>query len=293
MGYGSATHAPLIRSPGLGEYWCGHHVLQSHAKAYNLYQTKYKSTQQGQVGICLYSAYFYPDQNTNWTLADQALNHMLGWFANPIFSSTGNYPQIMIDNIKRNSDNEGRGVSRLPEFTQDEISSLKGSSDFLALNYYTSRIVRPKEAGSITEHEWESDAGIDQLTDDKWTKGKSYFLYSVPDGLHDLLIWIKDKYNNPTVLITENGWSDDGEIEDEGRITYIRDHLSAIARAIKDGSSVKAYTVWSIIDNFEWMAGYTEAFGIYKVDFSSPNRERTPKKSSYYLKDVASSRKIK
>lgn len=291
-GYGSATHAPLINSPGLGEYWCGHHVLQSHAKAYELYQTKYKQQQNGQVGICLYSAYFYPASNTNQTVADQALHHMLGWFANPIFSSSGNYPQIMIDNIKRNSDNEGRAISRLPEFTEAEVASLKGSSDFLALNYYTSRYVRPIETFR-TEHNWESDAGIEQLIDPKWKRGKSSWLYSVPDGLHDLLIFIKDYYNNPIVLITENGWSDDGQTEDEGRITYLRDHLSAVARAIKDGSSVKAYTVWSIIDNFEWMAGYTEAFGIYKVDFSSPNRERTPKKSSYYLRDVASSRKIK
>lgn len=292
-GYGAGMHAPLIHSPGYGDYLCGHHVLQAHAKAYHLYQKDYKSRFNGKVGICFYSAYFYPEnENVNASLADQAVNHMLGWFAHPIFSTTGDYPKIMKDNIQRNSDNEGRPWSRLPEFTTQEIEDLKGSADFMALNYYTSRNVRPKEIYP-DEYNWESDAGIDQVVDPSWKKGKSYFLYSVPDGLHDLLVWIKDKYNNPQVLITENGWSDSGEIEDDDRITYMRDHLKAISRAIKDGCNVKAYTVWSIIDNFEWTAGYTECFGIYKVDYNSPTRDRIPKKSSTYFSDVAKSKKVK
>lgn len=70
--------------------------------------------------------------------------------------------------------------------------------------------------------------------------------------------WIKNEYNNPELYITENGWSDDGESYDVDRINYMRKHLNAILDAIhKDGCNVKAYTVWSIIDNFEWLAGYT------------------------------------
>jgi beta-glucosidase/6-phospho-beta-glucosidase/beta-galactosidase len=292
-GYGSGFHAPLIHQPGLGEYLCGHNVLIAHARAYHLYKEKYKSDFNGQVGICLYSAFFYPHSDSvNASLADQAVNHMLGWFAHPIFSSSGDYPKIMKDNIKRNSDKEGRPWSRLPEFTTQEIESLKGSSDFLALNYYTSRLVHPKEIYPDV-YNWESDAGIIQLVDPSWIKGKSYFLYSVPDGLHDLLVWIKDNYDNPQVLITENGWSDGGEIEDDNRITYLRDHLNAISRAIKNGCNVKAYTMWSLIDNFEWTAGYTECFGIYKIDFASPNKERIAKKSSTYFSEVAKSKKIK
>lgn len=291
LGYGDGTHAPLVNQPGLGEYLCGHHVLQAHAKAYHLYKNTYSAVQKGQVGICLYSAYFYPlNDNVNSSLAQQAVHHMLGWFAHPIFSANGDYPQIMIDNVKRNS--ADRPWSRLPEFTEAEKQSLKGSADFLALNYYTSRYVQPIEQFP-EEHTWESDAGIFQSVDSSWPKAKSSFLYSVPNGLHDLLVFIKDNYNNPTVLITENGWSDSGEVEDDARITYVREHLSAISRAIKNGCNVKAYTVWSIIDNFEWLAGYTECFGIYHVNFTSATKERTPKKSSYYMNNVISSRKFK
>lgn len=34
--------------------------------------------------------------------------------------------------------------------------------------------------------------------------------------------WVRVEYNNPEVLITENGWSDEGELQDDGRINYLR-----------------------------------------------------------------------
>lgn len=59
-------------------------------------------------------------------------------------------------------------------------------------------------------------------------------------------------------MITENGWPDNGELEDDGRIEYYRAHLQQLQGAIlNDGCNVKAFTAWSIIDNFEWECGYT------------------------------------
>lgn len=70
--------------------------------------------------------------------------------------------------------------------------------------------------------------------------------------------WVKDEYKNPEVVITENGWSDRGELNDEGRITYLTGHLQAVLDAnIKDNCNVTGYTYWSVIDNFEWVMGYT------------------------------------
>ncbi len=72
--------------------------------------------------------------------------------------------------------------------------------------------------------------------------------------------WIKNQYSNPEVFITENGWSDNGELQDTGRIEYLRVHLQAVLNAIlRDRCNVVAHTTWSIIDNFEWMQGYTYA----------------------------------
>lgn len=60
------------------------------------------------------------------------------------------------------------------------------------------------------------------------------------------------------MLITENGWSEhDDDFEDVGRTTYLKAHLNAVLDAIDDGCNVTAHTTWSLLDNFEWLEGYT------------------------------------
>lgn len=62
--------------------------------------------------------------------------------------------------------------------------------------------------------------------------------------------------------------------------------------AIQDGCNVQGYTLWSLMDNFEWSAGYSVKFGIYKVDFDDPDRKRTPKASAEWYKNVIAKREI-
>ncbi|WZY91056.1 hypothetical protein YC2023_047791 [Brassica napus] len=65
-------------------------------------------------------------------------------------------------------------------------------------------------------------------------------LHSVPEGLRKVLNYIKDKYNNPTVYIKENGINDydDGRksrgdiLNDTFRIKYHEDHLQQLYKAI-------------------------------------------------------------
>ena len=56
-----------------------------------------------------------------------------------------------------------------------------------------------------------------------------------------------------------------------------------------DGCDVRGYTLWSLMDNFEWGHGYTEKFGLYYVNFSDPLRHRVPKDSVRFYKDVITS----
>lgn len=122
-----------------------------------------------------------------------------------------------------------------------------------------------------------------------WPTSGSDWLKFTPWGARKLLNWIKTRYNNPPVLITENGWSDtNGSLSDSWRIHYYQWYINNVLQAIKlDGCNVKGYTAWSLLDNFEWTSGYTQKFGMNYVNFSDPNRPRMAKDSAmWYAKLV-------
>lgn len=276
-----------MHSSGVGDYLCAHHVLLANAEAYRLYKAKYFAQQRGEVGICLNTGFNYPkDETVDPIYAEIAQEFDLGKFTNPIFSKDGGYPQIMIDQIGNKSKAEGRPWSRLPAMSQETKQFILGTADFLALNYYSSGLVQPREENPDLEPSWWADTNIDGSVDPSWKRAKSSWLFMVPQGLQDLLRWIKNKYNNPIVMITENGWSDDGQLDDEGRVDYLKAHLAAMSRAISvDGCNVVAYTVWSLTDNFEWGQGYVERFGIHYINFTSVEKERIPKMSALFFKE--------
>ena len=91
-------------------------------------------------------------------------------------------------------------------------------------------------------------------------------------------------------MVTENGaaYPDDafvpdspGTVDDQDRIAYLRDHIAATLRARDAGADVRAYIVWTLLDNFEWAEGYTKTFGIVHVD--PRDQTRTPKASFHWL----------
>ena len=78
-----------------------------------------------------------------------------------------------------------------------------------------------------------------------------------PWGFHKLLTQIREDYDNPPIIITENGFATYGGLDDDHRVKYYRDYLEALLDAIDEGSNIIGYTAWSLLDNFEWMYGYT------------------------------------
>uniref|UniRef100_A0A0S7EH84 Putative glycosyl hydrolase n=1 Tax=Chrysomela populi TaxID=154003 RepID=A0A0S7EH84_CHRPP len=281
QGYGEGTNAPGIKAAGTGEYLCAHHVLKAHATAWHIYDEEFRSTQNGQVGIVLDTNWYEPATNSteDKIASDTKLQFIFGWYANPIFR--GDYPEVMRNNIQRRSLAQGLTKSRLPEFTPEEIEYVKGTADFLGLNTYSSMLVQPRKYTDVSAMGNEYDSEVEEWYDDSWPKGASPWLVVTPWGIQKLLRWIKNEYNNPRIIITENGYSDyDGTLDDVDRINYILQYLSGIRDAMdEDGVNVFGYTVWTLIDNLEWVFGFTNKFGLYHVDFNSPNRTRTAKKS--------------
>lgn len=265
-----------------------------HAAVYHLYKEKYFEKFGGQVGLILDMKYFIPE-NSSVTAEEyqRAMKYRLGWFADPIFSKEGGYPSVMTDEIGKRSSIEGRPFSRFPEMSDELRQSLKGSSDFFGINYYTSVFIdiNKAERDPLDEPSWSKDSGIIESVDTNWKRAKSEWLYSAPEGLRSYLNYVKNEYNNPPMFIAEAGWSDDGEIEDVGRIDYYDSHLLAVSEAInEDNCNVIAFTAWSLMDLYEWNVGYTIKFGLFKVNFTSPNKERTPKKSVSFFQSVIKNR---
>ncbi|KAH9642756.1 hypothetical protein HF086_010409 [Spodoptera exigua] len=215
-------------------------------------------------------------------------------YAHPIFTETGDFPPIVKEKIAAKSAEQGLFRSRLPEFTPEEVEYVKGSSDFYGLNHYTTYLVYRNESaiGRYDVPSFYDDMGNVHYQPDDWERGASGFLKVIPWGFYKLLTQIRNDYNNPPVIITENGYSSYGGLDDDNRISYLRKYISAMLDAMDEGSDIRGYTVWSLMDNFEWMRGYSERFGLYEVDYESPERTRTPRKSAFMYKEMLRTRSL-
>jgi beta-glucosidase len=118
-----------------------------------------------------------------------------------------------------------------------------------------------------------------------------------PDAFVTGLIKLKEEYNDPDILITENGAGygikDDtlvnGEVHDTLRTSYLQRHISAVHQALEKGVKIKGYYVWCMFDNLEWFSGYTKRFGITYVDFKT--QQRIPKESYYWYQSFLKTQK--
>ena len=75
-------------------------------------------------------------------------------------------------------------------------------------------------------------------------------------------------------------------MQDDHRINYLTLHMGKMAEAIREGSDIRGYFVWSLLDNFEWNSGYDDRFGIVRVDFDT--LKRTPKASAKWYANLIS-----
>ncbi|CAK1544193.1 unnamed protein product [Leptosia nina] len=247
----------------------------------------------GTIGIVLSATWYDPETENDVQAAEDTNQFEWGQYAHPIFSESGDFPPVMKSQIAAKSAEQGFTRSRLPEFTSEEIELVKGSSDFFGVNHYTSAIVYRNDSviGYHASPSYYDDINIISYKPDDWP-GYDW-LRVIPEGFYKLLTKIREDYNNPTVFVTENGRMQiTAGLEDDERVTYYKLYLEAMLDAMDEGSDVQVYTAWSLMDNFEWMKGYYDRFGLYEVDFSIPERPRTPRKSAYFFKEIIRTRSL-
>ncbi|KAL9226160.1 hypothetical protein vseg_002004 [Gypsophila vaccaria] len=275
-------------------YIVTHNMLLSHATAAHIYREKYQTKQGGSIGAVFDVIWYEPHTNTadNIEAAQRAMDFQLGWFLDPLMF--GDYPRSMKERVG----------NRLPKFSEAESALIKGSLDFVGINHYTTHYAKNSRFNLIRMllKDAQSDSGLTTSTighdfEPIGDKANSVWLYIVPWGLRRLMNYIKTRYGNPIVIITENGMDDPNIplmprsliLKDTKRVHYHRDYLQNLAEAIKeDGCNVRGYFAWSLLDNWEWAAGYTSRFGLYFVD-RSDNLKRYPKNSALWFKNFLNS----
>ncbi|KAF5736406.1 beta-glucosidase [Tripterygium wilfordii] len=295
-GYNTGTFAPGRCSNYIGNctsgnsatepYIVAHNLLLSHGIAVKLYKQKYQAYQKGQIGITIVTNWFVPQNEksaADHRAAYRVLDFLFGWFADPVIH--GDYPKVMREIV----------AERLPKFTKSESEMLKGSLDFLGVNYYTTNYA----AHTLTyprvnlSYSTDNHAALSTYRNGKpiGTPTPLNWLFIYPKGIRALMLYIKNKYNNPPVYVTENGYADSVNtskpikeiVKDGMRIKYYHRHLYSLLQSIKEGANVKGYYAWSLFDDFEWDAGYTVGFGMIYVDFKN-KLTRYMKYSAYWFK---------
>ena len=184
---------------------------------------------------------------------------------------------------------------------KEELQVIKENTvDFLGLNYYSHMLVRPYSEGETSLVVNNSGAGgkntviikgwFEQIFDLPDAQYNEWGTQIYPKGLQKGLKEAYERYHLP-IYITENGIGirEDVSVEmvdDQERIDFMNDHISAMLNAMEEGVDVRGYFAWSSFDLYSWKNGMAKRYGLVAVD---EDLRRKPKKSYYWYRDMIAS----
>lgn len=266
----SGVHAPGWQDTNAA-IRAAHHALLAHGWSVSVLR---QNSPGAQVGIVLDVV---PVEPASASAADfHAARRQDGlhnrWFLDPLYGR--HYPE----DIRAAFEQQGEWPAGLVQ--PGDMDHIAAQTDFLGTNYYTRIIARSPAPGNLpqTNH---------YAPQTEWMEGGWGDNY--PQGLYDLLCRLHIEYHVPRLYIAENGASyndapgSDGQVHDFRRIAYMEAHLQAAARAIAAGVPLAGYFAWSLLDNFEWSAGYESRLGLVWVDFATG--QRIPKDSARWYRN--------
>jgi beta-glucosidase len=275
-GHVHGVHAPGQRDWLLGLY-AAHHVLLSHGLAVPVLR---QNVPEAEVGIVLNLTYCEP-------ASDSAQDHDAcrkkdgtynRWYLDPVHGR--GYPaDVVADHVARGTLSD----EQLPFVRDGDLQTIAVETDMLGVNYYTRELVTVDASAAPVAAQPRHE-----VTDIGWE------VYA--QGLHALLLRLRNDYQAKRMYITENGAAyhmppdAEGRVRDIERKRYLHAHLNAVLEAYRAGVPMAGYFVWSLLDNFEWAEGYTQRFGIVWVDYET--QERIPKDSAHWYRELARGRKL-
>jgi beta-glucosidase len=254
QGYVEGQHAPGRRDWAVAAV-VSKNLLRAHAAAVAAYRSAWKH----RIGLAVNLVPIYPASERD---ADRQAARRLDAYLNRQFLD----PVLLGETPSEMAEMFGR---KWPEWNADELRQIAQPIDFVGINYYLRLVVRDDPAAGPARARAVLEPNCPQTA-------MGWEVY--PQGLTEILQWLKDRYGDLPLYITENGAAFDdqmcpnGDLNDPERVEYLRDHLRAAWQAIETGVDLRGYFVWSLLDNFEWQQGYSKRFGIVRVDFETQRR---------------------
>ncbi|KAL7584208.1 beta-glucosidase 18 isoform X1 [Lactuca sativa] len=263
-----------------------HNMLLAHGKVAKLYHETFKPKQGGSIGLVVHCYMYKPltDSELDHEAAKRVFAFNVGWTLDP--SIYGDYPEEMHKYLG----------SKLPSFSLEEKKFMKNSIDFIGINHYSTIYAKDCINASCTPFANRAIRGFVDIVGERdgmligeptGVEG----IFVVPKGMEEIVNHMKIRYNNKPMFITENGYSSPyvheeriNEIfNDVKRIEFHSKYLASLAKSIRRGADVRGYFLWSLMDSFEWMQGYSLRFGLYYVDRQTLTR--IPKLSTRWYKN--------
>ncbi len=262
LGYYFGTNAPGIADK-VALHKAIHHVNLSHGAAIDVLRAM---VPQVSVGAIHNRQPCYPCSDRPKD-AEAALRFAAYWNdAFPCPQHFGHYPAALVDSIA-------------PYVRPGDLARIARPVDWFGLNHYSPHYI--KADSNLIGATFGPPPEDVPRTPIGWP--------IVPGAFRDTLLDIHRRFRLP-IYVLENGTASvdkldgSGTVSDPGRIAYLEAYTSAMRQAIAQGADVRGYFVWSLLDNFEWTAGYTQRFGLVYVDY--PTQRRIPKASARWYADL-------
>ncbi|MBE7720881.1 MAG: 6-phospho-beta-glucosidase [Lacrimispora celerecrescens] len=262
-------------------YQSAHHILVASALATKL---AHEWDPENQVGCMLAGGSFYPYSCNPEDVWESVKKEQENLFFIDV-QVRGAYPsytrKLFYD----------KGVSLIME--EGDLEILRNTVDFVSFSYYSSRCV----AADMND-KTSNEGNIIRSVKNPYLQASQWGWGIDPLGLRITMNQLYDRYQKP-LFIVENGLGakdeirQDGSIQDDYRIDYLRSHIQAMKEAMEDGVELLGYTVWSCIDIVSASTGeMSKRYGFIYVDRAddgSGTLQRRKKKSFYWYKKVIES----
>ncbi|OUQ23458.1 6-phospho-beta-glucosidase [Lachnoclostridium sp. An131] len=267
---------PQLRFQGL------HHQFVASAKAVKL---AHEIDPEYRVGCMQLFATMYPlTCNPKDVLACQEFNQVKNWFCGDI-QVRGRYPGYILRYFKE----QGMKI----EMQEGDAETLReGCVDFYTISYYMSGCISAEPGKKAAE------GNLIGGVENPYLKSSDWGWQIDPEGLRYTLNEIYDRYQIP-VMVVENGLGafdkkeEDGSIQDDYRIDYLRRHIEEMREAVEDGVDLMGYTPWGCIDLVSASTGeMAKRYGfiyVEKYDDGTGDLSRRKKKSFDWYKKVIES----